>query len=62
MNPFADGNLGEKNHLSFVTVTTLGYGDLHPIGITKVLVTVEAYTGAFMLPLFVLTMGRKIMR
>ncbi len=49
-------------YFSFVTFTTLGYGDLHPTGITKVFATIEAFTGAFMIALFVLTMGRKMMR
>jgi len=49
-------------YFSFVTFTTLGYGDLHPVGITKTFATVEAFTGVFMLALFVLTMGRKMMR
>ena len=49
-------------YFSFVTFTTLGYGDLHPVGITKTFATIEAFTGAFMLALFVLTMGRKMMR
>ena len=49
-------------YFSFVTFTTLGYGDLHPVGITKAFATIEAFTGAFMLALFVLTMGRRMMR
>jgi len=49
-------------YFSFVTFTTLGYGDLHPVAITKAFAAVEAFTGAFMLALFVLTMGRKMMR
>ncbi len=49
-------------YFSFVTFTTLGYGDLHPVGITKTFAAIEAFTGAFMLALFVLTMGRKMMR
>lgn len=49
-------------YFSFVTFTTLGYGDLHPVGITKTFATIEAFTGVFMLALFVLTMGRKMMR
>ena len=49
-------------YFSFVTFTTLGYGDLHSVGITKAFATIEAFTGVFMLALFVLTMGRKMMR
>lgn len=49
-------------YFSFVTFTTLGYGDFHPVGITKAFATMESFTGAFMIALFVLTMGRKMMR
>jgi hypothetical protein len=49
-------------YFSFVTFTTLGYGDFHPVGTTMLFSIIEAFTGAFMIALFVFTMGRKIIR
>jgi hypothetical protein len=56
------GNLVTCSYFSVVTFTTLGYGDFHPVGISRTIAMVEAFTGVFMLALFVLTMGRKMMR
>ena len=49
-------------YFSFVTFTTLGYGDFHPVGATMLFSMIEAFTGAFMIALFVFTMGRKMIR
>lgn len=51
-------------YFSFVTFTTLGYGDLRPmpeVG-TRAVASIEAFTGAFMMALFVLCFARKWMR
>ena len=56
------GNLVTCAYFSVVTFTTLGYGDFHPVGVSRTIAMVEAFTGVFMLALFVLTMGRKMMR
>jgi hypothetical protein len=36
-----------------VTFTTLGYGDIHPVGYSHYVASVEALTGAFFMALFV---------
>ncbi|MBU7028632.1 MAG: pentapeptide repeat-containing protein [Theionarchaea archaeon] len=55
-------NLVTCSYFSVVTFTTLGYGDFHPVGASRTIAMVEAFMGVFMLALFVLTMGRKMMR
>ena len=49
-------------YFSIVTATTLGYGDLHPIGIGKVLASIEAVFGTFMWAVFLAVFARKYMR
>ena len=49
-------------YCSFVTFTTLGYGDIHPIGFSKVVACVESFSGAFFIALFVVVFVRKMMR
>ncbi len=55
-------DLGLCIYYSVVTLTTLGYGDITPLGISKIFAGVEAFIGAFMMALFVLVFGRKMMR
>ena len=49
-------------YFSGVTLTTLGYGDIAPIGISRAFAVNEAFCGAFMMALFVLVFGRKMIR
>lgn len=49
-------------YYSVVTFTTLGYGDIHPLGLSHIFASLEAFTGAFFMALFVLVFGRKMMR
>ncbi len=54
------GNIGRYFYFSVVTFTTLGYGDLRPVHpISHLISSIEAFTGMFMMALFVLTFGRK---
>jgi voltage-gated potassium channel len=47
-------NLAETNYFSFVTLTTLGYGDISPVTPTaRALVIIEAVTGMFYLAMIV---------
>lgn len=57
-------NIGfsEALYFSIVTFTTLGYGDYHPLPSYQHLATTEALIGAFMIALFVLVFGRKMLR
>jgi uncharacterized protein YjbI with pentapeptide repeats len=49
-------------YFSIVTATTLGYGDLHPIGVGRALASVEAIFGTFMWAVFLAVFARKYMR
>ncbi len=49
-------------YFSVVTFTTLGYGDLTPIGFSRVLAAVEAFIGSFTLALFVVVFVKKMTR
>lgn len=52
-------------YFSVVTFTTLGFGDIQPnpdMTLIKIFAMTEALLGAFMMALFVLTFGRKMIR
>ncbi|KYK38513.1 MAG: hypothetical protein AYK18_17015 [Theionarchaea archaeon DG-70] len=50
-------------YFSFVTFTTLGLGDIHPVNsLGRSLVCCEAVIGAFLIALFVVVFARKMMR
>jgi uncharacterized protein YjbI with pentapeptide repeats len=57
-------NWYDNFYFSVVTFTTLGFGDIHPIDsiFIKFCTMLEAFTGAFMIALFVLTFGRRMLR
>lgn len=49
-------------YYSIVTFTTLGYGDFTPVGISRAIAAVEAFTGSFTLALFVVVFVKKMTR
>lgn len=49
-------------YFSVVTFTTLGYGDITPIGISKLFAAIEALLGGFILALFVVVFVKKMTR
>lgn len=49
-------------YFSVVTFTTLGYGDLAPVGIARALAALEAFMGSFTLALFVVVFVKKMTR
>lgn len=49
-------------YFSVVTFTTLGYGDLTPIGFARALAALEAFMGSFTLALFVVVFVKKMTR
>ncbi|WP_048149837.1 potassium channel family protein [Palaeococcus ferrophilus] len=52
----------DYQYFSIVTATTLGYGDLHPIGLGKAIASAEALFGMFMWAVFLTVFARKYMR
>lgn len=49
-------------YYSVVTFTTLGYGDFTPIGFSRAIAAVEAFTGSFTIALFVVVFVKKMTR
>ena len=49
-------------YFSVVTFTTLGYGDLTPLGWSRTVAAIEAFTGSFSLALFVVLFVKKMTR
>ncbi len=49
-------------YFSVVTFTTLGYGDYNPIGISRAIAAIEAFTGSFTIALFVVVFVKKMTR
>jgi len=49
-------------YFSVVTFTTLGYGDITPVGVSRVVAAIEAFAGAFTLALFVVVFVKKMTR
>ena len=53
--------LGKNIYFSLVTFTTLGYGDIQPIGATaSMLAGLEAFFGAMLVALVVFVLGRRV--
>ncbi|MCG9697650.1 ion channel [Shewanella sp. Isolate11] len=49
-------------YYSVVTFTTLGYGDFTPIGYSRAIAAMEAFTGSFTIALFVVVFVKKMTR
>lgn len=49
-------------YFSVVTFTTLGYGDITPVGINRLFAATEAFLGSFTLALFVVVFVKKMTR
>lgn len=55
-------NIAYTTYFSVVTFTTLGYGDLVPIGWARAFAAIEAFLGSFTLALFVVVFVKKMTR
>lgn len=55
-------NFSNSLYFSVVTFTTLGYGDILPMGISKLFAGIEALLGGFILALFVVVFVKKMTR
>lgn len=49
-------------YYSVVTFTTLGYGDFIPVGVSRAVAALEAFTGSFTIALFVVVFVKKMTR
>lgn len=49
-------------YYSVVTFTTLGYGDFTPVGVSRVFAAIEAFSGSFIIALFVVVFVKKMTR
>ena len=54
--------LGACMYFSVVTFTTLGYGDIAPLGVSRPLAAFEAFVGSFTMALFVVVFVKKMTR
>jgi uncharacterized protein YjbI with pentapeptide repeats len=55
--------LGKNVYFSIVTFTTLGYGDVQPVGtIARTLAGIESFIGALLVALVVFVLGRRVAR
>jgi len=52
-------NFFEALYFSAVTFTTVGYGDLTPLGTCRFVAILEAFSSVFILPLFIIALTRK---
>ena len=62
---FKDGKLiglGRSLYFSVVTFSTLGYGDIYPIGTLKLLATLESFSGLVIVSIFAVSVARKLFR
>ncbi|MCM8786762.1 MAG: ion channel [Candidatus Omnitrophica bacterium] len=49
-------------YFSIITFTTVGYGDIVPIGFNKIIAICEAFLGIFITPIFIIGFSRKYLR
>ncbi|WP_299268080.1 ion channel [uncultured Psychrosphaera sp.] len=63
-NSFVDNlyNFFSTIYFSVVTFTTLGYGDITPVGFSRLIATIEAFIGSFALALYVVVFVQKTTR
>jgi len=49
-------------YFSIITFTTVGYGDITAVGLSRALASVEALSGVFVMPVFVVSLTRRYLR
>lgn len=58
-NPILERDFWTGLYFSFVTFTTLGYGDYSPVGFVRLIATLQALSGLILTSLFMVTLVRK---
>lgn len=61
-NQPVEASLTDALYFSLVTFTTLGYGDFHAIGFMRFVAGLESFAGVFLMSLFTVIVGRRIIR
>jgi hypothetical protein len=56
------GDFWQALYFSVITFTSVGYGDIQPIGITRAFASIEALLGIFLISLFVFVFCQKMVR
>ncbi len=49
-------------YLSVITIATVGYGDITPVGAARLIAIAEALCGIFIVPVFIVGLSRKFLR
>jgi tetratricopeptide (TPR) repeat protein len=55
-------NLSDALYFSVITFSTVGFGDVTAVGLTKLVVMLESLCGIFIMPLFIVGFSRKYLR
>jgi hypothetical protein len=61
-NPDSLSRLVQSFYHSAITFFTIGYGDVYPVGLSRVLSGLEGFTGVFMMSYFTVAFVRKVLR
>ncbi len=61
-SPNVMGKVGKAFYHSAITFLTIGYGDYYPVGIIRILSSVEGFIGLFLMSYFTVAFVRKILR
>lgn len=61
-NPDNMSSLFQSFYHSAVTFFTIGYGDVYPMGVSRILSGLEGFTGVFMMSYFTVAFVRKVLR
>ncbi|MBN2664208.1 MAG: hypothetical protein JXR68_11210 [Bacteroidales bacterium] len=61
-SPQVMSNIAKAFYHSAITFLTIGYGDYYPVGIIRVLSSIEGFVGLFLMSYFTVAFVRKILR